>query len=841
MSQSPAPIASAAASSEIKASPSSSSPLPAPRLRSCITCRSRKVRCDKQSPCSNCRRAKIPCVLPLTDQSPRWARRLERSTNHVTTQDQRTPQGVGPVIEKVKDRLRTLENLVKELSNQLDEARAVADSAGSGSSGVNSAGSAPQGYDAQQPDPVSINISSAHKQFGRMVLQDGNRTRYVSSGFWSRINDELDELKMDVYDLAGDGFENSESESPGNISSVQGPERTPSERNAFLFRHNPSLSAPNLAEFRPLPSQVPFLLDVFVENVNRVAGLVHMPTVTKIIRDWRASGMTQLTPSNEALMFSMYYAAIVSMDEDDVVANFGARKSDVSLKYRLGLETALARADFLNAPDLVLVQAFALFLSIARRDDTPRSIWMLTGLLIRMAHYLGLQRDGSHFEHLTPFEIEMRRRVWWLVCALDARASEDQGTDLTITYGSFDTKVPLNINHADIDPESKEIPEERSGMTDMTFAHISAGMSIMSRKIVAAGLGHSTTDLKDQTRRLNKIYQEFEQTYLHRSINITDIIYWVAATIARLVMAKLTLIIFLPLLFSSPNEDFSDEIRNTLLSSAIEVAEYNHALNSEQACRQWRWVYQTYTHWYSIVYLMIEISRRPWSPIVERAWVALHSRWLIPAQAQTDQNSRTWFPLRRLMNKGRNHRTAEISRLRADPEAAARLELDDERIPLPSSPGPCPTKPAVDFFRERWRQLLSMSDSGSSFNIGVEETYLDTGNEQSFQGIGSTNAREIGLADIHSTLSVGETAPKAHNTLPTTSTDWFDSDAMGQDFALWPLADAEHPSGLLSNVDNPVDTKMDLDIDSEMTWYNWLNSVNEMEWDARNNGNDTMG
>lgn len=124
---------------------------------------------------------------------------------------------------------------------------------------------------------------------------------------------------MDFYDLAGDDSTGSENDSsPGMISSIQGPERTPYERNAFLFRNNLSPSAPNLSEFHPLPSQVPFLLDVFVENVNGVAGLVHMPTVTKIIREWRASGMTRLTPSNEALMFSIYYTAIASMDEDDV-------------------------------------------------------------------------------------------------------------------------------------------------------------------------------------------------------------------------------------------------------------------------------------------------------------------------------------------------------------------------------------------------------------------------------------------------------------------------------------------------------------------------------------------
>jgi len=77
-------------------------------------------------------------------------------------------------------------------------------------------------------------------------------------------------------------------------------------------------SAPNIREFHPLPSQIPFLLDIFFENVNAVSRIVHGPTLTKIARDLRTSDFKSLTPANEALMFSVYYSAINSMDEDDV-------------------------------------------------------------------------------------------------------------------------------------------------------------------------------------------------------------------------------------------------------------------------------------------------------------------------------------------------------------------------------------------------------------------------------------------------------------------------------------------------------------------------------------------
>jgi hypothetical protein len=125
------------------------------------------------------------------------------------------------------------------------------------------------------------------------------------------------------------------------------------------------------------------------------------------------------------------------MEEDDVMMNFGSTKADMNLKYRLGLEHALAKADFLNVPDLVLIQALVNFLALARRHDRPGFVWMMVGLIIRMAISVGLHPDGSNFPNLSPFEIEIRRRVWWGLYLIDVRASEDQGTEFTIAVDSF--------------------------------------------------------------------------------------------------------------------------------------------------------------------------------------------------------------------------------------------------------------------------------------------------------------------------------------------------------------------------------------------------------------------
>ncbi|KAL9097492.1 MAG: hypothetical protein Q9165_000388 [Trypethelium subeluteriae] len=851
--------------------------VPAPKSRSCVICRTRKVRCDKQSPCSNCRRAKTACVFPSTDRLPRWARRFERRANNASTWDAPPPQDIDPNIDQTLKRLRNVENIVKELSGQLEQARAETSSSRGGSSTGNSPGSSIQSRDAGQQKQTSpeTHTNGIREHSGRLVVQDTSRIHYVSSSFWSRIDDELDALKTDSHGLVGEEAYSSEDEASSEKMSAPELGWRPSEHYGFLFRHNLSPSRPKLRDLRPLPSQIPFLLEIFSENVNILLRIVHISTVTKLARDLRGSSTARLTSSDEALMFSIYYAAVISMEEDEVMANFGSSKTDLSLKYRIGFERALAEADFLNNPNLVLVQAFALFLCLVRRHDSPRFVWMMTGLLIRMAQYLGLQRDGSHFDHLSPFEVEMRRRIWWIICLLDARASQDQGTDLAITSSSFDTKIPSNINEADIQFESRQAPNERQGVTDSTFPRIIAEMTNVQIEMMSTSAKDGTEGLKDQSRLLNKIYEKMEHEYLQYTTESANAAYWVVVTVARLTMAKMTLLVFLPVLSPYSSGHHSDEIRAKLLISAIEVAEYNHELNARQACRQWRWVYQTYTHWYAIVYLMLVVSQRPWSPLVERAWVALHSSWLIPARTHADKDSRIWVPLRALMGKARKHRDAELNRLRADSEAAARLEMEDQQIPDPLSSGPFPNESSADTFRERWRQLVAIPilreegrETSKDYGIEVAEsstnleyanqpvansvpvcessdpsgakpfepTYLSADGQQADEPMETFNmSTQEPATTIDSTIDMptARTDEPAYGSFPMVSaaTDWSDDGNIGPGFVPWSLTETGPSVDSLPDLDVNFDD-INMNLDGEVNWCNLLEFAKGMERDT---------
>lgn len=73
----------------------------------------------------------------------------------------------------------------------------------------------------------------------------------------------------------------------------------------------------DLAKCHPLPSHATFLWSVYLENVEPLAKILHVPSMEKIFREAR-KGNAKLSPPDEALIFAIYFAAVTSLDPEDV-------------------------------------------------------------------------------------------------------------------------------------------------------------------------------------------------------------------------------------------------------------------------------------------------------------------------------------------------------------------------------------------------------------------------------------------------------------------------------------------------------------------------------------------
>ena len=96
-----------------------------------------------------------------------------------------------------------------------------------------------------------------------------------------------------------------------------------------------------------------------------------------------------------------------------------------------------------------------------RSDDTQVGLWILLGIIVRLALRMGFHRDASHFPRISPFHGEMRRRIWAIIFLFDVTASAQVGLPRLIRESHSDTAEPRNLLDEDFGKNSNELPPAR--------------------------------------------------------------------------------------------------------------------------------------------------------------------------------------------------------------------------------------------------------------------------------------------------------------------------------------------------------------------------------------------
>jgi hypothetical protein len=627
--------------------------------RSCVTCRKRKVKCDKVHPCSNCNRAHIECVFPAPGRAPRKVRKVGEGRD-----------------KELLERLRRLEGVVKGLGVEVPEKE----------------GESQPGAEASQGEPVAevpatngISNSTAERgwsnpfyevdhaertqwvderqkgelenRFGRLVVNDG-KSRYVNNSFWASLSNEVEDLK---------GILNQSSEEEEDVSSPNSNQAgVMGSQQGWIFAYNSNNV--DMLSLHPLPGQIRTYWAIYKDRVDPLVKVLHIPTIETTVLQ-AASHLANLSKGFEALLFAIYYGAVTSLSPEDCQAKLNEDKTVLLSRYRFAIEQALARANFLTTEETIVLQAFVIFLICLRRNNDARVIWTLTGLVVRIAQTIGVHRDGSHF-NLPPFEVEMRRRLWWQVCILDTRASEDHGCDPTIIEQSFDTKMPLNVNDVDISPDMTEFPPERQGCTDITFCLIRFEVANTFRRInyippgpSKASAEYSTNvTLQDKEKWITECHKRLEERYL-KHCDMSVPLFWVTATVARLMMSKMWLMVYHPFQRQDGGASLPDETKEKLFITSLENIEYSILLDTEGRTMKWGWLFKTYIQWHALAFILSELCHRTTGDLVERAWNAVEKskdgRWGV----RFTDDSRVhhlWRPLRKLYRKAREARQAGL-------------------------------------------------------------------------------------------------------------------------------------------------------------------------------------
>ncbi|KAI1093780.1 fungal-specific transcription factor domain-containing protein [Rostrohypoxylon terebratum] len=432
---------------------------------------------------------------------------------------------------------------------------------------------------------------------------------------------------------------------------------------SFLFR----ATAPQVQTeiVNPPLYQIRQLWEIYVHNVDPLVKILHKPSVERVLDDL-SSNRDRSSPELRALLLAICYAAVSSLPSFQVRAEFAFDSDSYVASFRSALEKALADAQLSQTHDLRVLQAFIIYLTCLPRKEA-RSIYLQASLAVRISRAMGLHRDGTIFE-LSPFETEMRRRLWWYLCILDWRAAEDADLEITIMPSSFDTKIPLNINDNDMDPGSSSI-QGRHDYTEMVFSLI----RFEAWSLIAAWSNASMPfpvqkpiGIEEKKIAIDQLSSHLKDTYLSLCYQNPTPFTRLLLMITPLLVAKLNLLALYPAYCDRINADttLASEDKDKLFKSTIDLLEFEQVLGADCELIGWHWFFaNAHIQWHAMSLALSELCVRVEGEIEYMAWDVIERVFPSTSVESERGDQNVWEPLQGLKQKALNARYLSMSQL----------------------------------------------------------------------------------------------------------------------------------------------------------------------------------
>ncbi|KAI1259677.1 mitogen-activated protein kinase [Xylariaceae sp. FL1019] len=523
----------------------------------CQPCVRRKVKCDRIVPiCTSCTRRKVSCYY----QAPAPPRPRRRKPS---------------VIEDMNERLTRYERILKEHgllgtveSSPDTEGTFVTPKDGTApSSSESRAGSTGSGIVVHE-----IGTPGGPQNEGKLLASDG-RSRYIDSSIWMNAADEEIQAIMDEDNGDGDAGSSAGIGALGNVTD-------PLSQALLGITYS-------LTTLYPSHESAMKLWKVYTENVDPLCRVLHIPTISRMV-EVVSPCSANATKVQECLLFSIYYAAIHSLHPGDCETLFSEPRAVLLSRFQAAVHQALVNVSFLRTAEMPVMQAYVLYLIACRSTMDPHTYWILVGVAIRLAQRIGLHRDGEALG-LPPFEVQMRRRLFWQLLPLDGYSGQMSGTGIFISPNSWDTKMPLNCSDTSIWPGMTSPPVEASGASDMIFVLPKVELSnFYIRTSVSSPSPQGRLGQKsgpELSALISRVESLVEEKYL-RYCDIINPLHFLTLAITRSALNMLRLRSSMSYLLSST---LADTQRRSMCTTALKILDTDLALYANPAIRKFRW------------------------------------------------------------------------------------------------------------------------------------------------------------------------------------------------------------------------------------------------------------
>ncbi|KAK6592897.1 C6 zinc finger domain-containing protein [Botrytis cinerea] len=483
-------------------------PPPQPRKRrrpalSCIQCRRRKIKCDRNMPCGQCISSKtsecqyssdpaphskrsrvnengqypvtssavghspgstthaspnsnggtdnaIRCILP--NSTSFWAERTTIDEGPLplrgqTTAPRQTPSD--PTVQALLDRVHKLEQIISE-------------------------------NDAMDAGPSLVNAPYVR---GPSLRGSLSKTRFFGQSHWVNSIDQsnhLNKLKElgplskggEVFDLL-------------NKCKALG-------KKAKEFRSAKSLVPSEYRGYVPEKEISDRLVNAYFRTFESVYRILHIPTFEEEYASyWK-------DPEAADMAFVIKLLLVMAIGTTFYEDPIQASSLHPQAEYWIAAAQAWVSAPFeKHRLNIVGLQIHCLLL-VARQVKSVGGdlTWISSGSVFHLAMSLGLHRDPVHFPKMGAYHAEMRRRLWATVLELSLQSSQDLGMSPLINTQDYDTQLPANIDDSEISETTKKVPVSKPVTT---FTRTSIQISLMRTFCTRLEIAKAVNSFRNET------------------------------------------------------------------------------------------------------------------------------------------------------------------------------------------------------------------------------------------------------------------------------------------------------------------------------------------------------
>lgn len=423
---------------------------------SCAPCRHRKLKCNRGHPCDNCsRRGDVdsctyaaPSNRKKAAQSPssttpdEMQNRIDRLEGLVLSLMTNGPQSAGPVaaVAALAQTKSTPASDMSRISSNLT---------------IDTGDSNHDDMEEDMDDRDDRDVDHVAKSIGVMKV-DGGKNMFISEAHWFSILAEISEVK-NYFMENRKSFEDS-------IKKVNASKDLGSAGGGLFFLNAPPATRAEIYKSFPSKATTDKLIARFftIYNYDPSFQIIHGPTYQKQYdKHWLALQETDAIWLG--LTYSMMMIALASYQRNgDEPEEYRGRTLQMYRDYKRLTAQTLNLLD-IGQPIPYMLETLVLYAAadIGIAKDAETGTLLGVTVIVRLAMKMGYHRDSKFFPDVTPYQGEMRRRMWAMVRQSDLRVAAQFGLPPMIRTDVSNTEAPRNLYDDELSEDLKVLPPSR--------------------------------------------------------------------------------------------------------------------------------------------------------------------------------------------------------------------------------------------------------------------------------------------------------------------------------------------------------------------------------------------